>query len=440
MSLAFATFEQLLRDMSPTQLFQARRVLEQVIEDVVPNADKIQDEPPGPDGHNRRKHQRFNVVLKGTLRPLIPGKGEQDSTPISILDISKDGMRFVVDNADALFPIAEITFTTPNGRIRSLYAKLVRTRLIRGDEHHGDQEQVTEVAAHAIDATDLAMAQQRHRELVAATKRIPNREHLPIVVIGSDTPRRKVYEKLLGGRGHPLVSTDDVANATALLAEDGPQLVVWADGAKALLHRPVIQKIREACPTVAQIAVINCVDDRRPLIEAGIDGCVHTVNARALLVMNVDRAVRAKMIQTLPDALPRMRYLLIYAGENMPLAQLGSRFDPDRYKVVFAHDRVGMLARLRCTEVDVLLIDHDVAAVAEWDVIKTIRAEFSFLQVLVAMSDPRFGPDAVVAGASDYLLMPATVRASMQLITAGLQAAECDLAMQSAAAEDANAA
>jgi len=436
MSLTFATFEHLVRRMSPAQLFQARRILEQVIEAHVGDADQVDRASDLPDGRERRRNQRFNVVLQGTLRPLIPGKGEQDGAPISILDVSKDGMRFVIGNAEALYPITEITFTTPSGRIRSLYAKLVRTRLIRGDERGSAREPVTEVAAQAIDASDLATAQQRHRDLVAATKRIPDREQLPIILVGKNSADRAGYETVLGGKGHPLVTTEEMSHVSALLTEDGPELVVYADGAQALLHREIIAEIRQSQPMTAQIAVIRSASDRRALLGAGIDECVHSVNAKALMVMYVDRAIRAKMISTLPDAMPQIRELLIHAGENMALAQLGSRFDPDRFRVVFAHDVVGMIARLRCTEVDALLVELDIAEVDDWDVIRNIRAEFPLLQVLVAVSDPRIGPDAIVAGASDYLLMPITARNAAQLITAGLQAAECEAAMQAEHGEE----
>ncbi|NLF30436.1 MAG: hypothetical protein GX591_06070 [Planctomycetes bacterium] len=432
-------FEALARRMSPQQLIEARRILKDLIEAVRSGG----GEPvaPAPPGAERRTEPRFAVNLRGTVRPLIPGQGDQvQTTPIAVLDVSRQGMRFVVDSAEALYPIVEVTFNAPSGRLRTLFCRLVRTRFIRRTDELGHEHKVTEVAARAIDANELAGAQRRLRDLVAATKRIPSREQLPIFLVGSEGRGQKMYAKLLDRKGFPLTVVENYDQLRAAVAEDTIQVVVYIDGRQALLRRDVIEQIGRQRPSTIQMAVIHAVEDRKPLMETGIDECVHAVNAESLMIMYIDRAVKAKLISGAAGMAVRTKHLLIHADDNMALAQLGSRFDPRDYHVTFAHDVDGMLARLRCTEVDAVLADHTIAARENWALVKGIRDEMPDLPIIVAVTDPRLGPDAILAGASDYLPMPFAVRTAGQLITAAIQATEADAALRSALPPGAEAA
>ncbi len=442
MTRPLKTFAEFIRRMSLPQLIEARKILDDLIEDATArDGGAGQDAPP--EGE-RRAEPRFAVNLRGTVRPLIPGQGDQaQTTPMAVLDASRQGMRFVVDSAEALYPIVEVTFTAPNGRLRTLFCRLVRTRMVRRTDEVGNESKVTEVAARAIDAGELASAQRRLRDLVAATKRIPNREHLPIFLVGTSGRRQKDYTKLLDRKGYPLTLVDDYDQLRGAIGEDTIQVVVYIDGRQALLRQDVVEQIGRALPSAVQMAVINAVEDRKPLMEIGMDECVHAVNAESLMILYIDRAVKAKLISGATGTAVRTKHLLIHADENMALAQLGSRFDPAEYHVTFAHDIDGMLARLRCTEIDAVLAEHTVASRDHWALVKLVRDELPDLPIVVAVTDPRLGPDAVLAGASDYLPMPFAVRTASQLITAAIQATEADAAMRSAvppAAENVDAA
>ncbi|MFW6145817.1 MAG: hypothetical protein ACOC7R_00620 [Planctomycetota bacterium] len=424
------SFHAILRQLSPPQLIEARKILDDLIDEAT--ADGPGDAPSPPADGERRAEPRFAVTLRGTVRPLIPGQGDPaQTTPMAVLDVSRQGMRFVVDSVEALYPIVEVTFTAPNGRLRTLFCRLVRTRIVRRTDDSGTECKVTEVAARAIDADELAGAQRRLRDLVAATKRIPNREHLPIFLVGSAGRRQKQYAKLLDRKGYPLTLVDEYDQLRGAITEDTIQVVVYIDGRQTLLRRDVIEQIGRELPSTVQMAVINAVEDRRPLMEAGLDECVHAVNAESLMITYIDRAVKAKLISGATGTAMRTKHLLIHADDNMALAQLGSRFDPKEYHVTFAHDIDGMLARLRCTEVDAVLADYTIASKDNWALVKIVRDELPDLPIIVAVADPRAGPDAILAGASDYLPMPFAVRTAAQLITAAIQATEADAAMHS---------
>ena len=110
-----------------------------------------------PDGPERRTEQRFDVTLEGSARPLLASPELTERTfPITILDLSRSGMRFLADANAPLYPLAEINFTGPNGRVRSVFVKLVRMRMLYRGATSGQKK--CEIAARSIDENAMLAA------------------------------------------------------------------------------------------------------------------------------------------------------------------------------------------------------------------------------------------------------------------------------------------
>lgn len=381
---------------------------------------------------DRRQEQRFNVCIHGSARPLLSARNSVERTfPVTIIDLSRRGMRFLVDANAPLYPLAEVSFTGPTGRIRSVYVKLVRMRMIfRPSDESAATRHQCEIAAQAINEKELALAQERQHRLRAAGRALRTPEDLPVVLVGTDAESLKRYEMLLSARGHIVTPVTEPARLAASLQTAGLQCVVYVDGQFALLNRERVQEVRDTCPEAAQVAIIESASDRRDLLAAGIDECVHSVNADALLAMYIERAVKAKALATAGDLHDRcepMRVLLSVES-NLSLAQVGMSCHGERFRVLFSYDVDGMLAMLRCGDIDALVVDDQTVAAESWKLLSRIRLEFPHLAIIVAVHDLRLGPQALTAGATEYLPLPATKSALTQLVHSACKVAEFEAA------------
>jgi ActR/RegA family two-component response regulator len=163
-------------------------------------------------------------------------------------------------------------------------------------------------------------------------------------------------------------------------------------------------------------------------LAAGIEECVHRVNATALLTMYIQRAVKARMLAAEADSPLGPVSVLLHVENNLQLAQLGMSSHRDNLNVSFSYDTEGMLSLLRCADIQAVVLDAKAASKDGWALVRRIREEFLNLPVLVAVDDLALGSEAVSRGATEYLQMPAKRQDLLTLVHTSRRAEEFEAA------------
>ncbi len=387
------------------------------------NSDNIPPASPprvAEDPENRRSEPRFDVSLRGSARPLMSAHGTGERTyPITIVDVSRTGMRFLVDSTAPLYPLAEVSFAGPSGRIRNVLIKLLRIRLVFRKGLDAQTRQTCEVAARAIDDSEMAQIQARQRRVQEIDNVLRRREGLPVLVVGDGRPV-SAARSALASAGWPVTVTNRIARVEEMLAPKDPQALVYLDGKAALMQREMIGRLRRERPLLAQVAVVHSADDRQALLAAGIDECVHTVNAEPLLEMYLHRAIKACLLRSPGSHESRGTHLLMLVENNLRLAQLGMASHREAFRVTFSYDRAGMMGLLRFSEVDALILDDDSASARDWVLLRHLRLELPLMPVIVAVTELPRGAEALAHGATEYLPLPAT-KQDLQAVVASSQ-------------------
>lgn len=434
---------QAIAEMTAEELYALKAVIDGAVgtPEVTSQAASPQNDAPagaesGPDrprSLEKRSHQRFDVCLPGSARPLVVAAGARERTfPITIVDLSKSGMRFRVDASAPLYPLSEVVFTGPTGRMRNVFVKMVRMRMIFGD----GEANMCEIAAHSVDPTELSAVQERQRRIRATHKTVACGRDIPVVLIGPDRDQAKHAESVVSGSGYPAVTLSDYARLAEALQPTGPQVVVHLDGRQALLHRDLMAELRKDRPELAAVAVFESTDHRRELLEAEVDECVHAINATALLTMYIKRAVKTRLLAADADSPLGPVNVLLHVQNNLQLAQLGMSSHRDNVNVSFSYDTEGMLSLLRCADVHAVVLDSGAARKNDWDLLKRLRREFVGVPLLVAVEDAAAGPEAVCHGATEYLQLPAKRQDLITLVHTSRRAEEFESAQRAAAADE----
>jgi DNA-binding response OmpR family regulator len=430
--MGIEAIRQSIADLTADEL----RALKALLDETVGSVEQLADPAPPAEAEaapvkparprpEKRSHARFNVCLSGTARPLVTPAGARERTfGITIVDLSREGMRFRVDASAPLYPLAEVVFTGPTGRVRNVYVKLIRTRMIFGD----DEGDVCEIAAHAIDPQELTAVQERQRRLRAAQRTVRKSVDTPVVLVGDDADLLKHLEKVVSSAGHPVIGVGDYNRLAEALSPSGPQVLVHLDGRQALLHRDMLAQLRKERPELATVAVFDSIERRGELLAAGIEECVHRVNATALLTMYIQRAVKARMLAAEADSPLGPVSVLLHVENNLQLAQLGMSSHRDNLNVSFSYDTEGMLSLLRCADIQAVVLDAKAASKDGWALVRRIREEFLNLPVLVAVDDLALGSEAVSRGATEYLQMPAKRQDLLTLVHTSRRAEEFEAA------------
>lgn len=394
--------ENLIRELPLEDLPAVRHALDERVRELTAP-------PEAAEGDERRLERRFAVRLIGTARPLMsPGGVREKSYPVSIVNLSRNGLRFLLEANVPLYPLVEVSFTGPTGRIRTVRVKLVRIRMLPAGSPT-DPVRRWEIAARALDDQELAEAQHRQRQLAGVAQQLRATAELPIVLFGGRGDLQRRYERLLTDKGHPVTCVSErAALLDALPVDPAPAAVVYAEGEQTLLHRPLVQQIRNERPRVAQLAVVHTAQDREATLATGVDECIHAVNADELLVLYVQRAIRAHLAPVAAPVQTVAPHVLVNVADNLALAELGMNCHRDNFPVTFSYDMNGMLALLRCTAMGAVVLDDRAAGARDWAALDELRREFPQLPIVVAVQDLALGPVAVRHGATDYLPLPAT--------------------------------
>jgi len=314
-----------------------------------------------------RAEDRFETNLLGTIARVTDIKpGEPREYSATIKDISRNGMCLQVNSNFIPSRIIEITFGSPNGKIKKCCLEVVRMR--RMENQNGLWLEVGCL----------------------------------IQVVGTSDDLEKKLAGELRAKRYSIHRIDNITQAMQSAGRTAAQLAIFCHGSQLCMDSDALAEIKRKPPTLATLAIVEKKEHSPGLLEAGIDECLSVENVNEYLVYAIERTIVSHASRTGAHGRQQSGLALIASSDSVRINMVSYQLEECGYDFAVA-DNVDQLGSLAAEVFDLAFIDFDVRQPDEF---KKMRELCRHRHVIAMCEDISHGRQAMVNGAADYMCIP----------------------------------
>ncbi len=350
----------------------------------------------------KRQEDRFNLNLVGTLTRITDLKpGQRIEFSVAIQDMSRSGMRLHI--CDSFIPsrIVRIVFSSLNGKIKDRFLEVVRIRRLTGKNGTW-----LELGCRAIE-TNRAMQIRRQEDRVRKLQHdLANRPGTLVQVIGLEhDPVCRTVCDLLKNRNYNIQRMDSIRRAFQSARKTMAQLAIICHGSALSQDAVLLKSLTDIPEQLATLAIIRNKSESACLLEAGLDECLLENDIDEFFYYSLERAIIGHITRAQRENWQEFPNVLIITQDRAKAGMLEYTLTRTQCKpyIVGALGDSGNLN----FPVDIVVADFDPKDSLPFI---TIKNRFENIPVIAVCQDAEHGRQAIMAGADNYVNMPAAQR------------------------------
>lgn len=232
-------------------------------------------------GQERRAEKRFDMEIKGVCSIVKRDESEtlpetlQEEIPIHIKDISKHGVRFIINQYIMPSSILTIKFQLPSsGNDRQLYKnpqKKFFVEVRRVSEFSTPTGVKYSIGALSIESERVLDLLKKEKNRTLINNRLALKGDVKILIVTIKETLSKFLEEILQKQGYLVYKANQKQQAIAILRKNKCNIVVSDIETTGINEFELIEDIKEEFPDVGLIVEINTIDDWKTLSRLGVD-------------------------------------------------------------------------------------------------------------------------------------------------------------------------
>jgi len=345
-----------------------------------------------------RAEDRFETNLLGTIARVTDIKpGEPREYSATIKDISRNGMCLQVNSNFIPSRIIEITFGSPNGKIKKCCLEVVRMR--RMENQNGLW---LEVGCRGIADEKVRKLRVKEERVSRMRNKLYKHSGILIQVVGTSDDLEKKLAGELRAKRYSIHRIDNITQAMQSAGRTAAQLAIFCHGSQLCMDSDALAEIKRKPPTLATLAIVEKKEHSPGLLEAGIDECLSVENVNEYLVYAIERTIVSHASRTGAHGRQQSGLALIASSDSVRINMVSYQLEECGYDFAVA-DNVDQLGSLAAEVFDLAFIDFDVRQPDEF---KKMRELCRHRHVIAMCEDISHGRQAMVNGAADYMCIP----------------------------------
>ena len=352
------------------------------------------------EGRMRRREPRFETKVLGTLTRVTDVKpGERKEFSVTICDISRSGMKLIVDPNFIPSRVVDVTFAAPGGKIKRSILEIVRMRKMVNEDGSW-----LEVGCRSIGEKEVRRLRLQEEKIVKMRNKLHKKTGLLVLLVGPETSETTQMLARIKSADYQIKHVTAVSEAMKSAEKMSAQLAILCQGSEICEDEKALAELKTAPPGLAILAIVENDADRFFLLHAGVDECITRVNGLAqedFLFHAIERALVGHVVRRRGRQGPTAKALII-GTNNTKVNLITYQLEEHGYTGRPAQN-LEKAKSFEEKEFDLIFVDFDNTENEDFE---RIMKYFCGLPVIALCDEIGYGHQAMSLGANNYICMP----------------------------------
>jgi hypothetical protein len=377
---------------------QELQAVEKKVAELIAKTIETASETTEEDYRNLRHEERFETNIHANLVRITDVRpNERKEYSVTVKDVSRNGMCFLVDSNFIPSRIVELTFAGPGGKIKRTCLEIVRLRKL-----YESAGAMLEVGCRSVTAEDLRRARLHEERIGRMRSKLHNKKNIIVLVVGLESKETEQILTRVKVEEYQVRKMKSVSEAVASGEKISAQLLIIAEGGQLLKEPEQLEKLKNAPSCLATLAIVENEQDRFELFKTGVDECLMAKNVEEFLLYSIERAMISHSIRQQPGFELMTPTALVFSDNSMRVNLVNFRLEEQGFKCRMV-DSLKESKKYRVEDFHLIFADFDAEKVEEF---KQLCRQFSTLPVIAMCERMDVGHLAMSHGAQNYLCMP----------------------------------
>ncbi len=394
--MSLKKIEEFLETCSVKDLEYIEQLVQEMIVSTKINSGRWNDE----DGYKRRREPRFETNMLGTLTRVTDVKpGERKEFSVTICNVSRSGMKLIVDPNFIPSRVVEVTFAAPGGKIKRSVMEIARMRKMVNEDGSW-----LEVGCRSIGEEEVRRIRLQEEKIAKMRSKLHRKAGILVLLVGPESGETTQLMGRIKAADYQVKHLTAVREALRTAEKVSAQLAIFCQGTDISEDQKILAELKTVPPGLATLAIVDNDADRFPLLQAGVDECVTRVNGvtrEDFMFHAIERALVGHVVRRRDRRGPTAKALII-SSNNTKINLITYQLEEHGYTGRAVSD----LAEAKSCEekeFDLIFVDFDDMPKEEFE---RIVKYFCGLSVIALCDEIGYGHQAISLGANNYICMP----------------------------------
>ncbi len=393
--MALDKIKQLLESCKVQELYELEKHIDHLIQEAEKQAREICESKE----RERRREERFDMNLLGTLTRITDVKpGERKEYSVTIQDVSRGGMRLKLEHNFIPSRVVEVTFASPGGKIKRCFLEIVR--MVKNTNQDGSW---LEVGCRSINNDEVRRLRLQEEQVSRIRSKLHNRSGIMVMIVGSDADENKQRTvNRLKNHGFSTRQVDSLHVAMQSGEKINAQLAIICNGSQLCTDSRQLEVLKNKPQCMAVMAIVHRQEDIMPLVIAGVDECLTEENYDNYLFPSIERAILGHAVRRGRNQKRLSGCAMVVSHDSKRLNLVAYQLEENgyNYNKVTGQEELAACSHRPC---DLVLVDY---CPSDKEDFKEVLAQYTNTPVVAMCEDLADGHSAIADGAANYLCMP----------------------------------
>lgn len=374
----------------------------------------------------RRADKRFNIEIEGVCS--VVGRGGIEvfpEIPIRIKDISKHGLRFIIDQplmpSDILIIKFYLSSIKTSGQIYKNPQKKIYVEVRRVFESLTSAGVKYEIGAQSVESERVIELIEEREKYTLINKQLAAKDEVKILIVSMKEARSKYLEGVLLKQGYIVYEANKKQQTIALLRKNKCDIVVSDMDTARINEFELLKDIRGEFSYIESIVEIETTEDWMHILSLGAsDYLTKNCSDRELTII-IESVHRKLLYKNMFGSYFRKKQqtslnVLVLSRNEVFKKFLCNTFREKGLRLFFVNAEEHASVALKRYKIDFVLVDTAVTGLDGCRFLTTVKKNFPGIIAIVASKNLQERCDFLVSGADCFLLEPIAAKEILSLV------------------------
>lgn len=375
----------------------------------------------------RRSDKRFNIEIKGVCS-VVQGRGLEilQEIPICIKDISKHGMRFVVDQplipSDILIIKFYLSSIKTSGQFYKNPQKKIYVEVKRVLEFPTSAGVKYEIGTQSIEIERVIELIKEREKHTLINKQLAVKDEIKILIVSIKEARSKYLAELLLKQGYIVYEANKKQQAIALLRKNKCNIVVSDLDTVRINEFELLKNIKDEFPDIGSIVEIDTIEDWMHILSLGVSDYLTKNFSDKEFNITIESLHKKLLYKSMfGDYYIKRRQsnqnLLVLSGNEVLKKLLCDVSKGKGLKMYFVNASEHATTALKRYKIDFVLVDTDVTGIDGCRFVTNVKKDFPNIMTVVTSKNLQERCDFLVSGADNFFVEPIATKEILSLVS-----------------------